>query len=250
MPSVNDPSDQDLWGGYLNSNLSDQDTQLKEVSDLAAGTTETKTTSFTVTTTDQNTTFLIDATGGNITVTLDPCATLGDGFNVSFKKIDASSFTVILDPNAGETIDGAATYTLTDQYDYIAIRTNGSNWFSESPAGPALATAAETLAGLSSILGMSPAGFAGNKSTNYYKFPGGFVVQWGTGTDDTVVSLPVTYANTDYIVVANWYNNVAAGNSGSGVVIDNSTMTTSSFKAWIGTLGSADTYRWISVGQV
>lgn len=35
LPGVNDPTDQDLWGGYLNSNLSDQDTVIKAISVVA-----------------------------------------------------------------------------------------------------------------------------------------------------------------------------------------------------------------------
>lgn len=36
LPGVNDPTDQDLWGGYLNSNISSQDTIIKQISDAAA----------------------------------------------------------------------------------------------------------------------------------------------------------------------------------------------------------------------
>lgn len=36
LPSINDPTDQDLWGGYLNSNLSSQDTIVKAISDSVA----------------------------------------------------------------------------------------------------------------------------------------------------------------------------------------------------------------------
>ena len=36
LPAVNDPTDANLWGGYLNSNLSNQDAQLKTISDAAS----------------------------------------------------------------------------------------------------------------------------------------------------------------------------------------------------------------------
>jgi hypothetical protein len=44
------------------------------------------------------------------------------------------------------------------------------------------ATPAETLAGTSASKALTPAGLAGNKSLasdGYYKFPGGFMIQWG-----------------------------------------------------------------------
>ena len=44
------------------------------------------------------------------------------------KKIDASANAVTLDGNASETIDGAATYALTAQWDSVTIISDGSNW--------------------------------------------------------------------------------------------------------------------------
>lgn len=35
LPGVNDPTDQDLWGGYLNSNISSQDTIIKQISNAS-----------------------------------------------------------------------------------------------------------------------------------------------------------------------------------------------------------------------
>lgn len=35
LPGVGDPTDEDLWGGYLNANLSSQDTLIKSISDTA-----------------------------------------------------------------------------------------------------------------------------------------------------------------------------------------------------------------------
>lgn len=249
---MNDASDQDLWGGYLNDDLDIIDTVMKQNADLAAGTTSTKTASFTVTTADQNTTFLIDATLGNVTVTLDPAATLGDGFNVAFKKTDASAFTITIDPNGGETIDGAATYVITDQYEYIAIRTNGLNWFVES-AEPVLtlATAAETLAGVISTLGISPASFAGNKSLaakGHYKLPGGLIIQWGSAVDNVTETFSTPFVSAPYAIVGNWYYTAAPGTSAAGVVIDSTSITNTSFKAYLGAQGFGDVISYIAIG--
>ncbi len=59
---------------------------------------------------------------------------------------------------------------------------------SEGAAGIVeLATIAEILAGLDLLRAMTPGGFAGSMllaANGYYKFPGGFIVQWGTVTTD------------------------------------------------------------------
>lgn len=252
LPGVNDPSDQDLWGGYLNSNFETIDTVMKNNQDLAGGNTSSETTDFNVTSADQNTTFLVDCSAGNVIASLADVTTLPNGFRVGFKKIDSSSNTLTLEPSGSQTIDDAANYVLSGQYDYQAIEGNTVEWYKISPdVDLPLASAAETLAGVSTILGISPAGFAGNKSlssSGYYKFPGGFIVQWGTGVDNTTVSLPVAFSNTDYVIVGNWYNSIPAGASSAGVVIDNGSVTTTGFKAWIGSAGSPDTYRWIAIG--
>ena len=133
-PGVNDPTDQDLWGGYLNDDLDTIDTVMKANQELAEGATSTKVANYTVLPADRNTTILVDATSGNITITLLPAATAGDGFEVTITKIDASTNTVTIDGNASETINGALTQSLTDQYQTISIVCNGSNWFSKTSA--------------------------------------------------------------------------------------------------------------------
>jgi hypothetical protein len=63
-----------------------------------------------------------------------------------------------------------------------------------------LATAAETLTGISTTLALTPGGLAGNKSlavSGYYKFPGGLIIQWGlssvsASTSETTL-FPVTF---------------------------------------------------------
>lgn len=133
-PGINDPTDQDLWGGYLNDDLDIIDSQMKANEDLASGATSTKTGNYTVLTSDRNSTILVDATSGNVTITLIAAASAGDGFEVTIKKIDATANTVIIDGNASETIDGALTQTLTAQYDTLTIVCNGANWFSKTDA--------------------------------------------------------------------------------------------------------------------
>lgn len=54
-------------------------------------------------------TFLVDATGGNITVTVPESP--GDGFNFMIARIDSSSNTVTIVPTSAD-INGASSVTL------------------------------------------------------------------------------------------------------------------------------------------
>lgn len=71
-------------------------------------------------------TYLVDATGGNVTATLN--ATPRDGDTVTIKKVDSSGNTVIIDGN-GNNVDGAATQTITSQYDSFTLGFDGGQWF-------------------------------------------------------------------------------------------------------------------------
>ena len=73
-------------------------------------------------------TVLVDATGGARTITLPPAAAhLHRIYNI--KKIDVSVNAVTIDGNGGETIEGAATQTLPNQWDAYTIQSNGTAWF-------------------------------------------------------------------------------------------------------------------------
>lgn len=92
-------------------------------------TTVTKTSNYTVTESDRDKLILVDASGGAVTITLLAAATAGDGFRVAIKKIDNSANAVTVDGNASETIDGAATATISTQYDSENLVSNGTNWY-------------------------------------------------------------------------------------------------------------------------
>jgi hypothetical protein len=44
------------------------------------------------------------------------------------KKIDVSAFTVTIDGNASETIDGVTTKVITAQFALFTIQSNGTGW--------------------------------------------------------------------------------------------------------------------------
>lgn len=71
---------------------------------------------------------IADATAGAITMTLPPAA-LVPGRIYAFKRINAGANQVIVDGYAAETIDGAATHTLTPQWNGVTIMSNGTAWF-------------------------------------------------------------------------------------------------------------------------
>lgn len=76
-------------------------------------------------------TFLIDATAGNVTATLPNTASL-TGREYVFIRTDTSANTVIIDGFGTQTISGALTASLLNQYDAISIKNDGSNWFQTS----------------------------------------------------------------------------------------------------------------------
>jgi len=102
------------------------------VTGARAATIVTKTSNYTAT--NNNYTILVDATGGNVTITL-PAAALaynsvtGVGQVLNIKKIDSSGNSVTIDGNGAETIDGATTVATTTQWTSYTLQSNGTAWF-------------------------------------------------------------------------------------------------------------------------
>jgi hypothetical protein len=71
--------------------------------------------------------YLVDATVGNITINL-PTA-VGNTAEYEFKKIDATSGTVIVTPNGAELIDGEVNQTILYQNTSFTIISNNSNFY-------------------------------------------------------------------------------------------------------------------------
>ena len=69
-----------------------------------------------------------DATGAAFSVTL-PAAAQFTGMNFTVIKIDAAANNVTLDGNGSETINGAATYAITAQWESATVISNGTGWF-------------------------------------------------------------------------------------------------------------------------
>ena len=71
---------------------------------------------------------LANSTSGAITINLPTAAILAGRIFV-FKRVNAGANNVVIDPAASETIDGAATYTLSAQWASVTIISDGTNWF-------------------------------------------------------------------------------------------------------------------------
>lgn len=75
----------------------------------------------TVTTSD----FTIEITSGTFTQPLPSASGIGGRIYIF---VNMGSGIITLDPNGSETIQGAATYQLKKQYDFVQIQSNGANW--------------------------------------------------------------------------------------------------------------------------
>lgn len=73
-------------------------------------------------------TVLVDASGGNRTITLPNPTSPTSGRTYYIKRTDSSGNTLTVDAGSAN-IDGSSTYSLALQYKYVAVQTDGSNWF-------------------------------------------------------------------------------------------------------------------------
>lgn len=85
----------------------------------------TKTGAYTLTASDA--VILADATGGGFTLTL-PTAVGITGHLFHIKKIDATANAVTVDGNGAETLDGAATLTISEQHQSFTLVSDGAVW--------------------------------------------------------------------------------------------------------------------------
>lgn len=89
--------------------------------------------------------------GGTTTITLPTAGSAGTGFATMLLKVGAAN-NAIVDGSGAETIDGAANYTLTEQYESVVLVCDGAQWFATSRGNrktmPALSVdGASTLSG-------------------------------------------------------------------------------------------------------
>jgi len=97
------------------------------ISNIAIGAAiTTKNTAYTATASDE--TILANVSAGAFAITL-PTAVGATGKTYCIKKIDSSANAVTVNTTSSQTIDGATSRLLTNQYDAIQVQGDGSNWF-------------------------------------------------------------------------------------------------------------------------
>ena len=107
------------------SNLTIEESDVTYVNGKKLGYWVTETSSFTCDSTVYG--YYIDASGGNITVTISDRSPVANWY---FKRIDTSGNTVTIDPTGAYTIDGAATLTLASYNSYRLDWNDENNEFS------------------------------------------------------------------------------------------------------------------------
>lgn len=265
-PLVNNATDQDLWGGYLNDDMDSIDTLLRAGITIASQASQTS--GFTADASiSVKKLYPCDATGGAFSATIPAATTAGNGATVFIKKTDATANAITLARTGADTLDGATSLSLPAINDCYGLVSDGvSAWRSicrPSAVVPdasdtvkgivELATAAETLGGSDAVRAITAAGFAGNKSlggNGYYKLPGGLMVQWGNHTNAAPtdsVTFPTTFTAAVYSIGA-----TCTSNGGINIVaVDTSSPPTTSgasFRTWTFSAGANLNYNWWAIG--
>jgi hypothetical protein len=91
-----------------------------------------KSTDYTVQASDWGKTILMDASGGERSITLLPAVTVGNGWRINTDKIDSTSNQVKI---LADDIDGQTQYILATQYAGISIVSNGDKYFIQTTDG-------------------------------------------------------------------------------------------------------------------
>ncbi|MDP9267266.1 MAG: hypothetical protein M3P27_02940 [Acidobacteriota bacterium] len=73
-------------------------------------------------------TVLASAGGVDITLTL-PTAVGHAGERMRVKKVTGMAGNIVIDTHLAENIEGAANYTLYNQYQFVELESDGANWF-------------------------------------------------------------------------------------------------------------------------
>ncbi|HSX05827.1 MAG TPA: hypothetical protein VLF69_05130 [Candidatus Saccharimonadales bacterium] len=193
---------------------------------VASGTlaTATKTTNYTVTTTDA--VILADATSGNVTITL-PAASGASGYRFYIKRVDnTTTNSVTITPNGSDTIDGFTGISVVSQYDTYELVSNGTTWYIIATNLLATETTTSTIGfrSVSTATQASAASVVVNKPTGtslgdvliayFTVYPGATTVTLPAPTGWTPIGSLTSYTTADQIYSQAFYK-VAGGSEPS-----------------------------------
>lgn len=90
--------------------------------------TRTITSNETILETDNNALIKVDATAGDVVVTLPEASTLGDKFRVLIKRIDGSSNNVTIERSGSDVIDGEVSKSQSIKFQFSEFHCDGAGW--------------------------------------------------------------------------------------------------------------------------
>ncbi len=183
--------------------------------------TATKTTNYTVTTTDA--VILADATSGNVTITL-PAASGSTGYRFYIKRVDnTTTNSVTITPNGGDVIDGFNGISVVSQYDSYELVSNGTNWYiiARNTLNTAVTTSVIGFRSVSTATQASSAAVTVNKPTGtalgdvliayFTVYPAAVSVTLPAPTGWTAIGSTTSYTSADQIYSQAFYK--VAGSS-------------------------------------
>lgn len=168
-PLVNNATDQDLWGDELNEDLDDIDGLLRAAITNAVQVAQNAT--FTATASISTRYFYpCNATISAFAANLPTAASAGNGATVYFQKSDATANAITITRAGSDTIDGANTAVISNQYGLVGLVSDGVNKWSKLTGATAVFTGDSGSGGTS---GLVPAPAAGDAAANKFLFSGG-----------------------------------------------------------------------------
>lgn len=126
LPAVNDPVDEDLWGGYLNDNFEELDVIIPSTA-VSIGTATTLNKSY------FNQFVKINTTSGTVNITLGTASTYYNGWEAAF-SITAGTFPAVI--SSVSSINGTTSVTLNNQYQTVTLVTDASTFYKKISTTP------------------------------------------------------------------------------------------------------------------
>jgi len=206
----------------------------------AAFTFTAKTANYAMTVTDTG--IALDATSGNVTITL-PDATLATGLR-AVKRVDSSSNAALVNTTGGQTIDGVASVAFGKQWQGYIFAPNGTNWriVASYLPGPGSSTD-RALVTWDGVLGgglfdnaNTNVDSSGNLTVNAYKLPtaqaatlssdaftatkGYVIITSQTGTTDNLATINGGSGNTLIVIQAAASNTITVKNGTGNIFLN------------------------------